>query len=66
MSAQMSEGSVVHMRREVGVIQRVLAHGYAYRVQTTNGETYVCLGSVLKPAAQNVAVFPVPRKDAAP
>jgi hypothetical protein len=53
----MTEGCVVQLRREVGVIKSVLASGHAYRVQMTTGETYVCLGSVLREAPPNVTVF---------
>ena len=49
--------TTVQWRRDVGVVRKVVAGGYAYRVEMPSGETFVCLGDVLKPAPSNVLVF---------
>ncbi len=52
-----SPGQHVQMRRDVGVVSQVLARGYAYRVAFPDGQEFVCLKEVLKPAPENVTVF---------
>lgn len=52
-----SPGQHVQMRRDVGVVSKVLAHGYAYRVKLASGTEALFLAPALKPAPDNVTVF---------
>jgi len=48
---------VVLMRREIGTVSQVYAHGFAYKVTLANGQVITCAPSVLQKAPENVTIF---------
>jgi hypothetical protein len=53
-----SPGSRVQMRHDVGTVRRVLARGWGYAVEFTDGQTHICMADVLSPCPENVVPLP--------